>query len=76
MYNDNREIEIQLLCDAVKAHFYHWEQAHHCSSSPDCFVCNFCDSAVTDNKSPLDIVHLPDCAYLIAKDLSTNKTIT
>jgi len=63
-----RESEIQELCNQVK-------QASPIPESNDCGYteCPFCYSKGSWNADTMDeIKHESNCAYLIAKDLSTN----
>lgn len=67
---DDREKDIQKLCQGVinasPATYYN-------PNGPDDSTCPFCHERVMYADADMkDITHTTDCAYLIAKDLSTN----
>lgn len=71
-----REKDIQAVCNAVIEQGASWS---YYSNSYDRWHCNFCYAELIDNDQKLstnealkEMNHKQDCAYLIAKDLSTN----
>ena len=65
---EDREKDIQELCKQVKELSVIPEH-HDCGYT----LCPFCYEHGNWDAEGLDeIIHTPDCAYLIAKDLSTN----
>ena len=68
----NREDEIQELCKQVLN-----MEAELDNSDYENYICPLCDGYISYEKvmlNPMDeIKHTSNCAYLIAKDLSTNK---
>jgi hypothetical protein len=64
---DQREKDIQKLCDRVKYH--HIESTGDSGSGGQCPFCGEPCSWRADDVSKID--HRPECVVLIAKDLST-----
>ena len=73
---NQREKDIQAVCNAVILQGANWE---YNPNGYDAWHCKFCYAELMDNDQKLDtpealkqMLHKQDCAYLIAKDLSTN----
>lgn len=70
---DDREKEIQRLCSSIldmSTSFWDNPNGPYESSCPICGATEYYGGGVR-HPSMDDIHHIPDCAYLIAKDLST-----
>lgn len=66
---DQREKDILALCTAVLNMSPHW---YNNPNGPDTSTCPLCrESEDYGHMEIADLNHAPDCAYLIAKDLST-----
>lgn len=68
---DDREKEIQILCASIVNTS---PNRYYNSNGPDGSSCPFCYEGGHIEAEMEDITHSTDCAYLIAKDLSTNLT--
>ncbi len=73
IHSDQREAELQKLCTLVRNTDAEWVNN---MNGPDYYECPFCKSSKLKVKTAkynlADYEHKIDCAYLIAKDLSTN----
>lgn len=74
MQDNQREKDIQTLCDAVldiSTLFYDNPNGPYESSCPFCYSKDYRGGGGSIQASMSEISHKSDCAYLIAKDLST-----
>lgn len=76
-HDENREREVQELCRLVIEEDVEFDFSDY---GPDVYYCPYCCARTLTRDVPkrnvtlADIKHDPDnCAYLIAKDLSTNR---
>lgn len=68
----SREDDIQTVCKHIIDDYYNVHDDAWVAIVTLVSSCNYCYSNSTQGIDPKTINHEPDCAYLIAVDLSTN----